>query len=418
MELFRQQQQYQQPQPPSFQAPMAERPPPTAPTQPVMAQIPDHIHSASTTAHREHQRWSRRTMGTPRSSHQSNDAGVNLSTIPIGSSTSNRSTRSLALRLKHKFQGMMNRTPPTTNMMYPPTHPTVAQEFNNHMRTAMLCVVARGLQIPVHDLARSPALHCLMQPYMQWFQQTPPWLQFSGLLLAKKCEQLLQGGGGQGVTDTSGPTMSDPTTIETDVATRDIASGLENTGHWISSPSMADSSLPIASTQPSAYALLEGDDNNATTTSSSSLTPLPPPDEAQDFEFSFADPAATTATIEPQHAEEPHTPVVAAPREEVVADAPKAPKAPRSKSKKQKAEETGSSSEVAIPPVGGTVEEAKPKTIRKPAVKRSLISDTDTAHPTATKAKRSRPAIPIPVPSSPTAQPFPPTVLPSETDHA
>ena len=388
VELFRRQQHLGFQHEPSLQSPVAERPPPTPSPHPDVAQIPTALHSASATAHREHQRWTRRAQ---RTSHQSNG------TLPVTQPPTpfHSSGASLAQRLKQKFQRMAQRAPAHSVLPPSPVHPSVAQEFNNHVRTALLCVLARSLQIPVPELARSPALHSLLQPYMQRFQQTPTWMQFGGLLLAKKCEQMcIQAVGGTGAEPAAPDGRTEPT----------VSGRTENTGHWISLPMTAESTIP-ETIHSSVYALtpdipIDGEN----------CTPLPPPEDTN-FEFSFRDPnpPPPPPIVDPaEHAEPPEeTPPTdhpAAEEEEntpeVVEDAipiqrppknlripkPKAPRKPCTPPREEPAEHA-----VVIPPVP-TQQKTEPpgKTKKqKAASKRSADSDEHTSP--GPKSKRIRP---------------------------
>lgn len=366
MELFRQQHQHTGT---GLQTPMAQPPPPGPALPPVMAQIPSGLHSPSATACREHQRWTRRSQRTP---HQ-----------PNGVSVMHPSHSSFTQRLKQKFQRMaLRHTMDATSGTPPPTHPTVAQEFNDHMRTALLCALARGMQIPVNDLARSPALHTLLQPYMQWFQQTPSWMQFGGLLLAKKCAQVCaqrSGGEAGGVWPPSGT---------------EISAAPSDTGHWITASMTADESIASAT-----IPYLGHEENKIHSETAEDLTPLPPSDDATDFEFSFREPPVAE-TSDPTTPEEIDTAVVD--DLEAPTDLPLAPMA-------------------ALKPVRS----AKPKAPRTAKPKPSKTeTDTvvsppehaETAQPSqsATKtSKRPRTSTPSDLPKPPKKKPTPKSSLPT-----
>lgn len=63
------------------------------------------------------------------------------------------------------------------------------REFQKDVTATVLHWMARGLQMDPQRLAASPALRELMQPYTQWMGNAPCWMQFTGLLLAKKCQE-------------------------------------------------------------------------------------------------------------------------------------------------------------------------------------------------------------------------------------
>lgn len=145
--------------------------------------------SASTTVLREHARRMRQI-------HQATAA---TST----SSSSSPSTGSLAGRLKRKFQqmaehqfqtllqqqesgaeasGPLRLSAPTT------TSPEAAQEFQRDVTATVLHWVAKGIHMDPRRLEGSPALRELLLPYLQWMGNAPCWMQFTGLLMAKKCQ--------------------------------------------------------------------------------------------------------------------------------------------------------------------------------------------------------------------------------------
>lgn len=68
------------------------------------------------------------------------------------------------------------------------------------MTETVLHYVAKGMRMDPEELANSPGLRQLMEPYVQWMEHAPHWMQFAGLLVAKKCHRMILG---QSRTDTT-----------------------------------------------------------------------------------------------------------------------------------------------------------------------------------------------------------------------
>lgn len=159
-------------------------PSPTVPPPPGLASLPTHqLHSASATAHRDHQRRLKRAYSQP--------AG----TPPMTASLSTRLRRKLKEMAQFPFR-------PPTNVMtttaYGGAHPDLVRlsqdslrEFGEDITLTVLHFVAKGLHMDPAHLVRSPALRQLLQPYVQWMGNAPHWMQFAGLLFAKKCHGLV-----------------------------------------------------------------------------------------------------------------------------------------------------------------------------------------------------------------------------------
>lgn len=60
------------------------------------------------------------------------------------------------------------------------------QEFGSDMTVSVLHLLAKSLNMEPRVLYESPALRQLLQPYVQWLQHTPQWMQIMGLVCAKK----------------------------------------------------------------------------------------------------------------------------------------------------------------------------------------------------------------------------------------
>lgn len=106
----------------------------------------------------------------------------------------------LANRLKRKFQQMAQQHYASLTHHLPEPAPyasrlseATCREFQRDVTDTVLHWVARGMRMDPQELAHSPALREFLQPYMQWMGNAPHWMQFTGLLLAKKCHELSVG---------------------------------------------------------------------------------------------------------------------------------------------------------------------------------------------------------------------------------
>lgn len=62
------------------------------------------------------------------------------------------------------------------------------REFQHDVTSTVLHWMAKGLQMDPQRLGQSAALQELLQPYCRWMGNAPCWMQFAGLLAAKKCQ--------------------------------------------------------------------------------------------------------------------------------------------------------------------------------------------------------------------------------------
>lgn len=84
------------------------------------------------------------------------------------------------------FQSPENPQPPTTTSAW---SPETALEVQRDLTATMLYWMAKALHMEPQRLEQSPALQEMLRPYFQWLSNAPPWMQFTSLLAAKKCQQ-------------------------------------------------------------------------------------------------------------------------------------------------------------------------------------------------------------------------------------
>lgn len=144
---------------------------------------------------------------------------------------------SLAGRLKRKFQQMaQHHYDETTNAAWgflptitttpPPTlSPETLAEFQRDVTATVLHWLAKALQMDPQRLEHSTALRELLQPYTAWMGNAPHWMQFTGLLAAKKCQEW---SGIEATTTTGEPS-----------AALALTYGTLDPDRWMSSPSDA-----------------------------------------------------------------------------------------------------------------------------------------------------------------------------------
>lgn len=193
VELFKHQfRRYDQMAPPPPRAPATTRhPSPITPerilpdTRPGLETIPTHVMQtglapASATVLREHaRRMKRSTVSTPNNNQGPTSA----------------QTLSLAKRLRAKFERMMQKQQqPEVDLeaydtaVRTTTSLAAQHEWQHDVTSTVLYWLAKGLHMDPRRLESSPALRELLQPYLQCMGNAPCWMQFAGLLAAKKCQ--------------------------------------------------------------------------------------------------------------------------------------------------------------------------------------------------------------------------------------
>lgn len=149
--------------------------------------------SASATVLREHQRRMRQMQ---QSSPPPTTAGTTTTTSQQQHSLAGRLKRKFQQMAQHQFQTLLTSQEnvvdenhgfpiPTTT-----TSPEASREFQDVVTHTLLHWMARGMSMDPERLQDSPALRELLQPCVQWMGNAPRWMQFAGLLAAKKCQEV------------------------------------------------------------------------------------------------------------------------------------------------------------------------------------------------------------------------------------
>lgn len=169
-------------------------PAPRIPHPPSVASIPTgSLRSASQTVQKEHQRRLRSLGNSPLNPPTTTTA---LSPTPATPTTS-----SFPHRLKRKLQQMAQTHFSQPSLLIPSTTPgpinrlsqATLQELTHDMTETVLHCISQGMRLEPAELEQSPALRNMLEPYVQWMEHAPHWMQFASLLLAKKAHRMVLG---------------------------------------------------------------------------------------------------------------------------------------------------------------------------------------------------------------------------------
>jgi hypothetical protein len=176
-------------------APLRAREGPSAPPEPVVAAVPRPpvaLTSASASAHKEH---ARRVRGLQR---RQLPTGTHPSSPPPSHAPSPSLKRKLMQMAQHHFQsdapaahGLGQRIQEVFRSNPQTTPPVIMQEWNQEASTLLTVLAARFLGMEPRSLVNSPGLRALVVQQLGWLHPAPDWMKLAGLLLTKKCNQML-----------------------------------------------------------------------------------------------------------------------------------------------------------------------------------------------------------------------------------